>query len=297
MVAVLDTGCGDHPWLPDGIVTRSPVVDGTALGLADTDTDPEARRRRLRSVRRRTRHLRGPRHLHRRDHPAGVPGSRHRVGPGRRQPRHPARGTFHVHRANTGEVDGHARCRGQVAGSMCSTFRWGTTTRPPMTSSSTARSASCWPSPARMDARWCARPETKRRIGPPSRPRCGTGPAPTSSSTSRRMPPPTSRWARSIRTGVVALFSNIGAWVHDLCPRCGGAEHISAAERGRAGRLPCRSARHAARDDRPRRLHRRIRAVERHVVRRAAMWRGDSRSRWSRSWRRRISRHRTARAR
>ena len=33
VVAVLDTGCGEHDWLPDDIVTRTPVVDGTVLGV------------------------------------------------------------------------------------------------------------------------------------------------------------------------------------------------------------------------------------------------------------------------
>lgn len=40
-VAVLDTGCGAHPWLGDDIVTRYPVVDGKVVGVADKATDPE----------------------------------------------------------------------------------------------------------------------------------------------------------------------------------------------------------------------------------------------------------------
>jgi subtilisin family serine protease len=32
VVAVLDTGCGQHPWLPDSIVDRAPTVDGTPQG-------------------------------------------------------------------------------------------------------------------------------------------------------------------------------------------------------------------------------------------------------------------------
>lgn len=40
-VAVLDTGCGAHPWLPDDIVTRYPEVDGKVVGIADRSTDPE----------------------------------------------------------------------------------------------------------------------------------------------------------------------------------------------------------------------------------------------------------------
>jgi subtilisin family serine protease len=45
VVAVLDTGAGPHPWLPDTIVHRDPTVDGTAsghpIGLTDPATDPE----------------------------------------------------------------------------------------------------------------------------------------------------------------------------------------------------------------------------------------------------------------
>ncbi|MDL9978511.1 S8 family peptidase [Microbacterium sp. ASV49] len=41
VVAILDTGCGSHEWLPDDIVTRYPVVDGRVVGDADPSTDPE----------------------------------------------------------------------------------------------------------------------------------------------------------------------------------------------------------------------------------------------------------------
>lgn len=42
-VAVLDTGCGEHPWLPDTIVTRHPrTPDGNVIGFDDPATDPEA---------------------------------------------------------------------------------------------------------------------------------------------------------------------------------------------------------------------------------------------------------------
>lgn len=41
VVAVLDTGCGVHPWLDDDVVTRSPAVDGAVIGLTDPDTDPD----------------------------------------------------------------------------------------------------------------------------------------------------------------------------------------------------------------------------------------------------------------
>jgi subtilisin family serine protease len=33
VVAVLDTGCGRHPWLPDDIVDRAPTVDGAPDGI------------------------------------------------------------------------------------------------------------------------------------------------------------------------------------------------------------------------------------------------------------------------
>jgi hypothetical protein len=40
VVAVLDTGCGQHPWLPDSIVDRAPTVDGTPQGhLIGTPAD------------------------------------------------------------------------------------------------------------------------------------------------------------------------------------------------------------------------------------------------------------------
>lgn len=42
VVAVLDTGCGEHPWLPQTIVTRYPRTgDGKVIGIDDPATDPE----------------------------------------------------------------------------------------------------------------------------------------------------------------------------------------------------------------------------------------------------------------
>lgn len=41
VVAVLDTGCGEHPWLPETIVTRYPKLDERVIGLDDKRTDPE----------------------------------------------------------------------------------------------------------------------------------------------------------------------------------------------------------------------------------------------------------------
>ena len=43
VVAVLDTGCGDHPWLTDDVVTRYPTFEGKVIGIADEDTDPEVK--------------------------------------------------------------------------------------------------------------------------------------------------------------------------------------------------------------------------------------------------------------
>ncbi len=40
-MAVLDTGCGAHPWLGDDIVTRNPHFDGHPIGIDDPATDPE----------------------------------------------------------------------------------------------------------------------------------------------------------------------------------------------------------------------------------------------------------------
>jgi subtilisin family serine protease len=40
VVAVLDTGCGDHPWLKP-VVNRSITLDGAAIGYTDDQTDPE----------------------------------------------------------------------------------------------------------------------------------------------------------------------------------------------------------------------------------------------------------------
>uniref|UniRef100_UPI001444048A S8 family peptidase n=1 Tax=Microbacterium sp. K35 TaxID=2305440 RepID=UPI001444048A len=40
VVAVLDTGCGEHAWLPSDIVTRHIELDGVPVGLTD-DADPE----------------------------------------------------------------------------------------------------------------------------------------------------------------------------------------------------------------------------------------------------------------
>ena len=41
VVAILDTGCGVHPWLPDDIVTRRPTLEGAVIGFGDPQTDPE----------------------------------------------------------------------------------------------------------------------------------------------------------------------------------------------------------------------------------------------------------------
>ncbi|MFP5334956.1 MAG: S8 family peptidase [Actinomycetes bacterium] len=41
VVAVLDTGCGPHPWL-DGVVQTDVRLDGVPAGLTDPATDPEA---------------------------------------------------------------------------------------------------------------------------------------------------------------------------------------------------------------------------------------------------------------
>ena len=41
VVAILDTGCGEHPWLADDIVTRYPELDRKVIGADDLRTDPE----------------------------------------------------------------------------------------------------------------------------------------------------------------------------------------------------------------------------------------------------------------
>lgn len=41
VVALFDTGVGDHPWLPDDIVDRNPTCAGLAMGITDPLTDPE----------------------------------------------------------------------------------------------------------------------------------------------------------------------------------------------------------------------------------------------------------------
>jgi subtilisin family serine protease len=41
VVAVLDTGCGRHPWLPPEIVTRNVSFQGVPIGLQDPGDDPE----------------------------------------------------------------------------------------------------------------------------------------------------------------------------------------------------------------------------------------------------------------
>lgn len=41
VVAILDTGCGSHAWLPDDIVTRYPTVDERVIGISEPATDPE----------------------------------------------------------------------------------------------------------------------------------------------------------------------------------------------------------------------------------------------------------------
>ena len=39
-MAVLDTGCGDHPWL-DGVVKKGIQVNSVAIGYDDPSNDPE----------------------------------------------------------------------------------------------------------------------------------------------------------------------------------------------------------------------------------------------------------------
>jgi hypothetical protein len=41
VVAVLDTGVGEHPWLPDSIVNRQPHCGELSIGLTDAHTAPE----------------------------------------------------------------------------------------------------------------------------------------------------------------------------------------------------------------------------------------------------------------
>jgi subtilisin family serine protease len=41
VVAILDTGCGVHPWLAD-VVREDVMLDGAPIGYTDPDTDPES---------------------------------------------------------------------------------------------------------------------------------------------------------------------------------------------------------------------------------------------------------------
>ncbi len=41
VVAILDTGCGEHSWLPTSIVTRYPALDNHVIGVHDTLSDPD----------------------------------------------------------------------------------------------------------------------------------------------------------------------------------------------------------------------------------------------------------------
>lgn len=41
VVAILDTGVGQHPWLTPDVVTKNPSVNGVPIGLQDAATDPE----------------------------------------------------------------------------------------------------------------------------------------------------------------------------------------------------------------------------------------------------------------
>jgi len=42
VVAILDTGCGAHPWFEGGIVRTDVKIDGDQIGYFDPETDPEA---------------------------------------------------------------------------------------------------------------------------------------------------------------------------------------------------------------------------------------------------------------
>ena len=41
VVAIMDTGCGVHSWLPDDIVTRYPALENRVIGVTEPTTDPE----------------------------------------------------------------------------------------------------------------------------------------------------------------------------------------------------------------------------------------------------------------
>ena len=41
VVAILDTGCGQHEWFDGGVVKRSVTLDGFAIGRTGAATDPE----------------------------------------------------------------------------------------------------------------------------------------------------------------------------------------------------------------------------------------------------------------
>ena len=76
VVAILDTGCGKHPWLDDVVTPRS-RLDGDADRLRRPGDRPRAARRPRRTARRDDRPAVRARHLHRRAGPPGLPRRRH----------------------------------------------------------------------------------------------------------------------------------------------------------------------------------------------------------------------------
>ena len=216
VVAMLDTGCGKHPWL-DGVVEKGVDARRHARSATTTpSTEPELHGDLAGQLDGIDRPAVGPRHLHRGPRPPGVPRRRHPGLAGRavRRARSSSptwsppwpRSPSSARRYRAGEAGGHADRRAQPVDRA-------TTTRRRRTSCSTRR---CTPSSRtcrRHGTWWSARPATTRPAGRASRRRSAAGPTATARSAATRPSCRSSRSGRSTPTAHRRAVQQRRAWV------------------------------------------------------------------------------------
>ena len=263
------------------VVTPGPALDGAADRLRRRRDRPGEVVRPGRRPRRRHRPARRARHLHRRPDPPGLPRRRHRHLAHRR-----------LRRAGRGERPGQGAARHRRAGppaprrrgrrhgrSTCSACRWATTTRRRRTCSSTRRcttSCGCMGEcgvsvvcSAGNDA--TARPMFPAAFAPWAD---GKGGVPASTNAV----PIVSVGALN-PNGTDALFSNAGPWVRAYAPGAARDEHPAATFQGGLEPTARSEAYMRVRESiDPDDFTRRLRAVERYVVRGPAVRRAGRRA-------------------
>ena len=140
VVATLDTGCGEHPWL-DAVVRTDVKLGTDPIGYVDDADRPGEVARPGRAARRRHRRAGRPRHLHRGPDPPGLSGRRHRRLADRRRPTASSSRATWSRRSRTSPrwLAATATASPAATRSTCSASRSATTTRRRRTSSSTRR--------------------------------------------------------------------------------------------------------------------------------------------------------------